>query len=135
MHQTLKLAANCFIENPFETLEIPNATAITGYDGTTFLYMGKLKNFTIGNAACQLETSINFSNSNLLTAESLVNIANHLKPLDETDAQQTLTLHSTSKTLCTNTVGTVTDGIFAVASGGSTTLTDFITNTKGWTIA
>lgn len=171
----LTLLNDCFVGNAFETIEIPSATAIMGYGRNTFQYLARLKNFTIGNDACLLDRSIGFHHSSLLTAESLVNIANHLKAagdLSEFDSTKTygvgdgviyngsnyvcatavtqagewdstkwelgtptLTLHSTSQALCTSTVGTVADGVFTIDNAGSVTLTDFITNTKGWTIA
>ena len=72
--------------------------------------------------------------SDKLTADSLINIANHLSALSGGN-NMTLTLHSTAKTLCGNTAGVITDGKFVKTIGGSVTLTDYITNTKGWSIA
>ena len=64
--------------------------------------------------------------------ETLVSMAN---ALDETATGKTLSIHATPKARCGQLVGTVTDGVFAIDAGGGTTLADFITNTKGWTLA
>ena len=67
-----------------------------------------------------------------LTDASLVSIAN---ALDGTASGMTLTLDGTVKAGLSGIMGTVTDGVFVADAGGSTTLADFITNTKGWTLA
>lgn len=82
--------------------------------------------------------SISYSDCNKLTDASLVNIANSL-----VSGAYTLTLHSTPKNRCASILGTVssvTDGtgtydFFTADANGAVTLTDFITNTKGWTVA
>lgn len=80
----------------------------------------------------------NFSNSPALTDNTLINLANGLKA-----GNATLTLHTTSKGRLTAILGTVsqitddtgTYDFFTADAGGSTTLQNFITQTKGWTIA
>jgi len=75
--------------------------------------------------------------SSLLTNESLVSIANGLYE----GAAKTLTLHATPKAACSTIMGTVsldaggTYHIFTADDSGNTSLADFITNTKGWTLA
>lgn len=74
-----------------------------------------------------------------LTEESLVSLANGLSGT----TTATLTLSSSGKTLCNSIIGTVaqvTDGgdtydFFTQDDSGTVTLADFITNTKGWTLA
>lgn len=127
----LTLSADVFHASGFVTIEISNATSVSSYTATTFS-SGFIKNFSI---SCDFETSVSFAISDKLTADSLINIANHLKALSNGDEAQTLTLHATSKTLCGNTNGTVSDGVFVKDTNGNMNLTDFITNTKGWTLA
>ncbi|MBO4734371.1 MAG: hypothetical protein J5662_07840 [Clostridia bacterium] len=127
----LTLGADVFHAAGFVTIEIPNATAVSGYSSGTFS-SATIKNFSI---SCDFETSVSFSSSDKLTADSLINIANHLKTLSVGDEAQTLSLHATARTLCGNTKGTVTEGEFSKDANGNVYLTDFITNTKGWTLA
>ena len=127
----LTLGADVFHSSGFVTIEIPNATAVSGYSSGTFS-SATIKNFSI---SCDFETSVSFSLSDKLTADSLINIANHLKTLSVGDEAQTLSLHATARTLCGNTKGTVTEGEFSKDANGNVYLTDFITNTKGWTLA
>ncbi len=87
---------------------------------------------TISFVPSSIKMSITFSNASKLTDDSLVSIVNGL---DGTVTGQSLTLHATPKARCGQIVGTVTDGIFAIDAGGSTTLLDFATTTKGWTVA
>lgn len=93
-----------------------------------------------------LENSITVSgiplgDSNSLSDDSLISIANALVvPVDTTC---TVTLHATSKARCDEILGTVsavTDGdttydFFTQDETGTVTLTEFITTTKGWTLA
>ena len=64
-----------------------------------------------------------------LSDATLVSAANAL-----TVGSYTLTLHATAAARCAEIVGTVSDGVFTADSGGTTTLTEFITTTKGWSI-
>lgn len=75
--------------------------------------------------------SIEMSGSALSDA-TLVSIANGL---DGTATGKTLTLDSGKKAHCAEILGSVADGVFTIDAQGSTTLTDFITTTKGWTLA
>lgn len=94
-----------------------------------FLYCYHLKNFLCDNT---ILPSISFSlvNSHRLTNDSLANIANALP-----EAQATITLSSSSKTKAQNLMGIVSNGKFVIDEYGDTSLEDFITLTKGWTIA
>ena len=93
-----------------------------------------------------LENSITVSgiplgNSNSLSDDSLISIANAL--VISTDTTCTVTLHATPKARCGEILGTVsavTEGdttydFFTQDEAGTVTLTEFITNTKGWTLA
>ena len=70
-----------------------------------------------------------FKWSPVLSDATLVSVANAL-----TVGSYTLTLHATAAARCAEIVGTVSDGVFTADSGGTTTLTEFITTTKGWSI-
>lgn len=87
---------------------------------------------TISFVPSSIKMSITFAGASKLTDDSLVSIVNGL---DGTVTGQSLSLHATPKTRCGQIVGTVTDGIFAIDAGGGTTLLDFATTTKGWTVA
>lgn len=71
-----------------------------------------------------------FKWSPALSDETLVSAANAL-----TVGSYTLTLHATASARCAEITGTVSDGVFTTDSGGTTTLTEFITTTKGWSLA
>lgn len=79
-----------------------------------------------------LAYSLKLSGFRALDADSLISVANCLRS-DVTE--QTLTLYSTQTTMCSSITGTVTNGTFTADESGSVTLADFITNTKGWTLA
>lgn len=70
-----------------------------------------------------------------LSNDSLISCANGL---DES-TPNTLTMSTAQKTAANSIVGTVTNNgnysIFTADGSGATTLLDFITNTKGWTVA
>ena len=70
-----------------------------------------------------------FKWSPVLSDATLISVANAL-----TVGSYTLTLHATAAARCAEIVGTVSDGVFTADSGGTTTLTEFITTTKGWSI-
>ena len=106
-----------------------NTNSTSGTAGTTDFRAAKLRDVSF-YPGCLLN-SMTFT-SPYLTDASLVSIANGL---DGTQTDKTLTHNATAKTRCGQIVGTVTDGVFAIDVGGSVTLTDFITQTKGWTLA
>lgn len=70
-----------------------------------------------------------FKWSPVLSDATLISVANALE-----FGSYTLTLHATAAAHCAEIVGTVSDGVFTADSGGTTTLTEFITTTKGWSI-
>lgn len=80
-----------------------------------------------------LRYSLNLVGSSRLTNESIVSIANGCA-LSSGSVSSTLTLHSTVKSNIDNIVGKIVDGLFEIDNTGTTTLRNFITNTKGWTI-
>lgn len=136
-----------------KTINFPNGITLKG-EIASFLYQSNVEeiigtiDLTAGMSAvsnaftdAHLKTisfarnCIDFStrfNSADLTDDSLVSIAN---ALSDSASGLSLTHNTTAKTRCDQIVGTVTDGVFTADAGGSTTLTDFITNTKGWTLA
>ena len=90
----------------------------------------------IKNSAATIGT-MDFSQCNYLDETSLISIANGLA---DTTGAHYLKLHSTRKTMLGQITGIVSEDqtgtyhIFTQDSNGPTTLQDFITNTKGWTI-
>lgn len=82
--------------------------------------------------ASSIKLSIDFIGASNLTDDSVVSIANGL---DATVSAQTLSLNSTVKARCQTLMGTVSDGVFTADASGTVTLADFITTTKGWTLA
>ena len=82
---------------------------------------------------------LEFEASSLLTDASLISIANGLCATHTSK----LVLHATPKARCNSIMGTVssvtdetgTYDFFTEDAGGSTSLTSFITTTKGWTLA
>ena len=71
-----------------------------------------------------------FKWSPVLSDATLISVANALL-----FGSYTLTLHATAAARCAEITGTVSDGVFTADSGGTTTLTEFITTTKGWSLA
>ena len=106
-----------------------NLTACT-YMSNTFRYCYSLRDISLSNSVLA-NVNISFAQSSRLTDTSLINIANALP----TGASKTLTLHATPKGRLTSIMGTVADGVFTEDASGTVTLMDFITNTKGWTVA
>lgn len=72
------------------------------------------------------------NSSQNVSDDTLISIAN---ALDGTAADKTLKIHATPKARCQTLMGTVADGLFTADASGTVTLADFITNTKGWTLA
>ena len=72
------------------------------------------------------------NNCENISDATLVSIAN---ALDGTATGLTLKIHATPKARCQTLMGTVADGVFTADASGTVTLADFITNTKGWTLA
>lgn len=81
-----------------------------------------------------LNRAISLSSSSKLTTDSLVSIANGLVA-----GNYTLTLHAISKANCNTIMGYVdnTKGydVFVADESGTVTLSEFITITKGWSLA
>lgn len=105
-------------------LDLSNASNVTNMFAGCFA----LENITIKQNTCAI--NISFVACPKLTNASLVSIANGLAV-----GSYTLTLHARSKSALQTIVGTVSDGAFTEDADGTATLTDFITNTKGWTVA
>lgn len=120
-----------------------NLTTIIGLDfsgatNTANMFNGcsKLANLTVKQNSCSISVSYQWSPN--LSDVSLVSVANSL-----VQGSGTLTLHSTPKARCQSLMGTIsqitdasgTYDFFTQDASGTVTLADFITNTKGWTLA
>lgn len=105
--------------------DMSNATTFN----TKFKDLFSLQNF-VADGAILPPLPLDFSASVLLTDSSIVNIANAL-PV----ASTTITLSATAKSKTQTITGTVSDGTFTADENGTVTLLNFITNTKGWTVA
>lgn len=85
---------------------------------------------TVSFVSSTIKADLRFRHSPLLSTTSLLSIANGL---DGTAVDKTLTMHATATT---NIDAIIVDNNAGVAEPGSTmTLTQFINNIKGWTIA
>lgn len=113
-----------------KTLDLTNVdwSSVTSMTNT-FSWCQSLENIILDGAAMP-SVSFSLANSSALTDASLVNIANALPT-----GSATLTLHATPKANLSTILGTVTSGVYEKDDSGTVTLLDFITNTKGWTVA
>lgn len=108
---------------PFGVKYISNASSYYN----PFFNCGALKEVRFERQVA--DTDWVFKWSPVLSDATLISVANAL-----TVGSYTLTLHATAAARCAEIVGTVSDGVFTADSGGTTTLTEFITTTKGWSI-
>lgn len=107
-------------------IDLTNATSVSNFASNA----EKIE--TIRFVPSCIKKTITFAGAAQLSKESVVSIANGL---DEEATGQTLTLDGAVKTAYGSVTGTVTDGVFAADPAGPVTLMDFITQTKGWTLA
>ena len=131
--------ANCYVENILGT---PISLFTYNLQGTTSdsAFLGNTHLKEIRFYENYSRPKIGFPNSSLLSDDSLISLANGLT---YASATSTLTLHATSKAKLQNIMGTVsqvtrgneTYDKFTASASGTVTLEDFITTTKGWTIA
>lgn len=70
-----------------------------------------------------------------LSDDSLVSIANAMDASGSVNVTKTVKLHATAAGKLSTIMGTVSDGFFTLDPNGTTTLLDFITQTKGWTVS
>lgn len=105
-----------------------NFSGNTGALTSTFTLLPALVNITV--VPSTVNASISFVDSPLLSTTSLLSIANGL---DAASEPKTLTMHATSKTNMNNINVDNVDGVAVL--GSAMTLTQFINNIKGWTIA
>lgn len=70
-----------------------------------------------------------------LSDDSLVSIANAMDASGSVNVTKTVKLHATAASKLSTIMGTVSDGFFTLDPNGTTTLLDFITQTKGWTVS
>lgn len=107
-----------------EPLDYSNNVAST----ILFLQMPKLREVRFVKGS--IKKNFRLSGDVLLSQMSLASIANGL---DETATGKQIQKPSASSDW-TAILGTVTDGVFELDAQGSTSLQDFITNVKGWTV-
>lgn len=120
-------------------------TITTEFDCSNVLSTGQMNAFGNCNklkdirfTANTIKISTPIQQSSQLSDASLVSIANGL---NESVSGQSLTLHATPKAKLSTIMGTVTMDstntfhIFTADGSGTTSLADFIVNTKGWAIA
>lgn len=70
-----------------------------------------------------------------LSDDSLVSVANAMDASGSANVTKTIKLHATAAAKLPTIMGTVSDGFFTLDPNGTTTLLDFITQTKGWTVS
>lgn len=112
-------------------IDFSRMTANTWYN--TFAQCRALQEVRIVPGSIKLTVANNnFQICTALSDDSIVSISNGL---DGSATGQSISLPSAITTRCGQIVGTVSDGLFVQDDTGSLTLTDFITQTKGWTLA
>ena len=113
------------------TIDFSAMSASTWY--STFANCFALQEIRIVPGSIKLTVANNnFQGCTALSDDSIVSISNGL---DGSATGQRISLPNAIKTRCGQIVGTVADGVFTKDTAGSVTLTDFITTTKGWTLA
>lgn len=108
-----------------------NMSGVTN-TSNTFAHCYNLINITTNSNTIFPAVSFGLPESQYLSNNSLVNIANALPVVE---AAQTLALHATPKDRLATIMGAVADGVFTADASGTVTLENFITQTKGWTVA
>lgn len=131
---------NFFFNDCRNLEEVSGEFALEGGMGSYAFYNGNypnlLKEFRLKQNATT--ASPQFSFCTLLSDESLISIANGL---NESVSSISLRLSSGKRSRCSEILGTVsldsteTYHVFTQDAQGTVTLADFITNTKGWTLA
>ena len=106
-----------------DPLNLSACTTVT----TMFLGCYALENIAFAPATIKIALSL--GHCSLLTAASLISIANGL----DAASPDTLTLHADSKTACNSIM--VDNNAGTAVPGSAMSLTSFITTVKGWTIA
>lgn len=119
-----------FCVGSLELISIDTPLSFASATTQAFAFQLCQKLETITFIASTIKLSISFADSPLLTSASLLSIANGL---NAAAAPKTLTMHTTAKT---NMDNINVDNVGGVAVLGSAmTLTQFVNNIKGWTIA
>ena len=113
-----------FITVDGDALDLSSATSLDNMLGK------RVKEIRFVADSAKISWTMN--NCESISDNTLVSIAN---ALDGTVTGKTLTIHATPKAKCQTLMGTVADGLFTADASGTVTLADFITNTKGWTLA
>lgn len=111
--------------------EIDMTNIATAAANATAFNIATLKDIRFKKNALYLH-NWSFASASALTDASLVSIANGLS---SSASGLSVAFHATPKVRCSTLMGTVTSGEFTQNAGGTVSLADFITNTKGWTLA
>lgn len=99
------------------------------YNTDAFYNCKSLEELEVANNT--INKVLSFKQSPNLTNATIISIANGLN----STTTDTLTVHTDVFTKCGTIKGNVVDGNFMENASGTTTLSDFITSTKGWTLA
>lgn len=139
---TLGSTANCVNRTnyiPFNSMfyacsKLHTIHSALSFAGTTDSHVDNFFNcyalVNITFVANSIKSNLPIAQSPLLSTTSLLSIANGL---DAASAPKTLTMHATAKT---NMLALMVDDVAGVAVAGTTmTLTAFIADIKGWTVA
>lgn len=111
---------------PFDTSGITSASNMPN-----FTMCSNFKKITFVNSC--INFNIAFENSPLLEDNTLISIANGL---NGTSTGQSVKMNATPKARCSTIMGTVNgQGVFEESSSGTTSLEEFITIEKGWSIS
>ncbi|MGM9640553.1 MAG: hypothetical protein ACI3V3_04230 [Faecousia sp.] len=139
--ETIKFPANTVINYTFSSPTLHTIDCIldlSSYNKTCSNWIGSaMENMRF--VANTIKVSCNWAASAVLSDGTLASIANGLYD----GSALTITLHADSKARCDAILGTVssvtddsgTYDFFSADESGDTTLTEFITNVKGWTLA
>lgn len=95
-----------------------------------FSSSNNLTDFRIKQNSISMSPGTDFGSSNLWSVATYVSLANGLNP----NFAGALKLTANQIANCANIMGIVTGGIFTAVSDGAVSLSDFISNVKGWTV-
>lgn len=116
----------------------PKLTTITGEIDCTnatnlnqvFAGFTPVVDFRIKRNTISVSPTSNWGTADTWSNTSFVSLANGFNP----NVSGTFKLTANQIAKCATIIGTVTDGLFVEDASGSVTLSDFIANTKGWTL-
>lgn len=90
----------------------------------------EITDFRIKRNSISTSPSSNWGPANTWSNATFVSLANGFNPT----AAGTFKMTANQIAKCATIIGTVTDGLFVEDASGTVTLSDFIANTKGWTL-